>query len=445
MMEKVHRTECANLIENVCEKSLGVFLWTVLVVRSLIEGLIEGDNIKDLQVRVDNLPDDLEELFWGILKTLDSRSFPRACRLFKVHRYSERPLTLLDLSFVEIDAGKWDFALDTPLEVWDITDSDNKADLMKRHMTAYCKGLLEASQIDPSHSSTAIVGYFHRTVRDFLEQSHVSSEVETAAGPDFDHSAALCDIHLMRIKILTHNGATLKDLWDSVSFAILHATLTEPDGSGRREKIVLEVDRAATKAFTRPLANGLTFVQTSGFRTAYWISDPQGNKSGSTSLELMAQLHLCDCVNALLNRMPEQESSAAASALLFTALTRYRIAKIGLAELPPSLCYVNPDEKIIRSLLTDHKADPNRLSPERSTAWDHFIRDIARAPGSAWEETAKAFIVAGADPHHKGLNTSHMSKDLKKLLKQRRGSRWDVLTVRASGKKNGTGASNNMV
>lgn len=50
------------LIENVCLKSSGVFLWVSLVTRSLLEGLSEGENLSSLQKRLDDLPPELEDL-----------------------------------------------------------------------------------------------------------------------------------------------------------------------------------------------------------------------------------------------------------------------------------------------------------------------------------------------------------------------------------------------
>ncbi|KAF3046204.1 hypothetical protein E8E11_008845 [Didymella keratinophila] len=60
------------LINSVCEKSDGVFLWVCLVVNSLLEGFSDGERPTDLQKRLESLPTDLEDLFDRILGSLDS-------------------------------------------------------------------------------------------------------------------------------------------------------------------------------------------------------------------------------------------------------------------------------------------------------------------------------------------------------------------------------------
>lgn len=53
----------AKLISGITTKASGVFLWVVLVVRSLLSGLASGDRISDLEAGLDSLPSDLESLF----------------------------------------------------------------------------------------------------------------------------------------------------------------------------------------------------------------------------------------------------------------------------------------------------------------------------------------------------------------------------------------------
>jgi hypothetical protein len=62
--------KATELIENITTKASGVFLWTRLVAMSLLEGLAEGERLRELQNRLDSLLADLEKLFWNILKSL---------------------------------------------------------------------------------------------------------------------------------------------------------------------------------------------------------------------------------------------------------------------------------------------------------------------------------------------------------------------------------------
>jgi hypothetical protein len=56
-----NREYASRLMDNITAKASGVFLWVVLVVRSLLEGLAEGDRISDLQHRLNDIPEELDE------------------------------------------------------------------------------------------------------------------------------------------------------------------------------------------------------------------------------------------------------------------------------------------------------------------------------------------------------------------------------------------------
>lgn len=76
------------LVNEVTEKSAGVFLWVRLVVKSLLEGLRDGDTLEDLQARLLLLPRDLEALFKKILDDLDPAYFEEASQFLQIVRAS---------------------------------------------------------------------------------------------------------------------------------------------------------------------------------------------------------------------------------------------------------------------------------------------------------------------------------------------------------------------
>lgn len=64
-------------MEEIVEASVGVFLWVRLVVQSLLEGLMNRYHVTDLQLRLRNLPTDLDELYQVMLKRFpDTYSAP---------------------------------------------------------------------------------------------------------------------------------------------------------------------------------------------------------------------------------------------------------------------------------------------------------------------------------------------------------------------------------
>jgi len=62
-MKEVYPNETQAMKDQILEKTQGVFLWVSLVLRSLLRGLREGDQLLTLQTKIDELPDDLEKLF----------------------------------------------------------------------------------------------------------------------------------------------------------------------------------------------------------------------------------------------------------------------------------------------------------------------------------------------------------------------------------------------
>lgn len=62
-LQVIHPTEADKLLNDIVQKAQGVFLWVSVVVRSLLDNLREGDKLTELQKTLDNLPDDLANLF----------------------------------------------------------------------------------------------------------------------------------------------------------------------------------------------------------------------------------------------------------------------------------------------------------------------------------------------------------------------------------------------
>lgn len=207
------------LVNEITAKASGVFLWVTLAVDSLIQGLADGDRIDDLRHRLDELPEELEELFQKMLHGLEGRYFTDAARLFRIHRASKEPelgfsqgLPLLALAFAE----ELTFDSATKRQVKPLTGKEwlMCSVTMKRRLSSRCNGLIEIE--DPRRKSGDIwnaknldslitdagvgepsviptlhaygralakttVQYLHRTVKDFLESPEIWQVIEQAA------------------------------------------------------------------------------------------------------------------------------------------------------------------------------------------------------------------------------------------------------------------------
>ncbi|KAL6414132.1 hypothetical protein AUP68_00648 [Ilyonectria robusta] len=89
------------IVENVVQKSRGVFLWVRLAVMSLLDGLDEYDWIHELEERVEALPPELEAFYDRMLRMIDRSYRHQASRIFRIMLDSESPPHCVTLSFAE--------------------------------------------------------------------------------------------------------------------------------------------------------------------------------------------------------------------------------------------------------------------------------------------------------------------------------------------------------
>ncbi|KAH7007747.1 hypothetical protein EDB80DRAFT_719049 [Ilyonectria destructans] len=217
------------LIEEVVKKSSGVFLWVRLVVKSLLEGLQDGDTMDDLSARLFLIPRDLGDLFRKILSDLDTAYFEQASLIFQTVRASHvpwrdislesanvvdskevktsnqnrdnwSPLALFTLSFVGEDPAR---ALSAEYgEPMSWKQQCYHSERMRRRLNSRCKGLLEAPQYEKSGPNTK-VQYLHRTVKDFLEEDGVRDLLASGSKSTFNAHLALCAALIRHTKAIS--------------------------------------------------------------------------------------------------------------------------------------------------------------------------------------------------------------------------------------------------
>ncbi|KAH6697124.1 hypothetical protein F5X68DRAFT_226519 [Plectosphaerella plurivora] len=169
-LQKQHRDYASGLIDQVAQKSAGVFLWVALVVKSLQRGLREDDRMVDLQQRIDELPNDLETLFTRIIDSLDNKKLHRARQYFGLlalhqHQYPDQDLTALALSFA--DEERLSFFISMPLGHLSDDEVDIRVGTMARRVESASRGLLEV--VKSSSQRKSKVDYLHRTVVEYFK------------------------------------------------------------------------------------------------------------------------------------------------------------------------------------------------------------------------------------------------------------------------------------
>jgi DNA replication protein DnaC len=193
------------LILEIVTAANGVFLWVVLVVRSLQDGLCEADSIARLQQRLRKLPTNLEELFERILFRDVKESYrSEASHMFLVALEAKENLPLMAYWFLGEDLPTQRL----PLKMQQTIKRHKDA---KKRLIASCKGLLEPSFRSTTKEQDSLpsailfeytVDFLHRTVRDYLLLP--TTDVRQWAEPHFNPDTAICKALYSQIKTAPH-------------------------------------------------------------------------------------------------------------------------------------------------------------------------------------------------------------------------------------------------
>ena len=186
-------SRCNAIIEEIVEKAQGVFLWVFLVVRSLAEGLDNADRFIDLQRRLRSFPADLDAYFRHILFSLDPVYREQTAHAFQVSLYTKTPLSLLNHWFLDREEEHEGFATEVKVEELSQDEVESRNAEMRKRLNGRCKGLLEVT-------SSGVVGFLHRTVKDFLLAEDMQRLIVTWAHDQFDADLAICKTRLAEFK-----------------------------------------------------------------------------------------------------------------------------------------------------------------------------------------------------------------------------------------------------
>ncbi|KAF2119025.1 hypothetical protein BDV96DRAFT_643182 [Lophiotrema nucula] len=230
----------------VARKANGVFLWVRLVVESLLEGLSNGDRVKDLHRRLEELPQDLEGLFKKILKNIGEESrahLAHASELFQISRRCY-PITILTLSYADEDDG----SILSEKEPRLLTEQEIRwrIESMRRRLNSRTKGLLEVEDwsTDPKMAVSLLqtfrtedvafqkrynVQYIHRTVKEFFEKPDNWSLIQQAGEPSFDPKVSLVKAYVLEVKHFDVSSFGPHDIRKYVVRAMETAALVSPD------------------------------------------------------------------------------------------------------------------------------------------------------------------------------------------------------------------------
>ena len=201
-------TEGGLIIQDIIDKASGVFLWVVLACKSLLDGFVSYDRLSELRRRVDELPEEMEDLFRQMLNRVQTR-------------YGDQAARFLRICFAYYQSQSLPFCLENPLDAtsFGLLDDDydrgciklrclslsETCDLerdLEGRLRSRCGGLLEIrphpveSLYDDSYHFAEVV-FMHRTVFEFLSDSHVwELDCLRCLSDDFSEEAALSALNL---------------------------------------------------------------------------------------------------------------------------------------------------------------------------------------------------------------------------------------------------------
>ncbi|KAL9095131.1 MAG: hypothetical protein Q9165_002734 [Trypethelium subeluteriae] len=195
--EQANDPRYGDLVREITDKAQGVFLWVFLVVRSLIEGLQNGDSLEILHKRLDDLPHELEQLFARMIAGVEKVYKHKVAQTFHTALAAKEPLSIMAYSFM--DDEKLQSILKEVRHPCSNTEIYLRQDRTARQINAVSKGLLEVSKDPDSHIYfRQKIDFLHRTVRDFLtgQQSRLFQDV----GTNFSTHTSVCYALLAELK-----------------------------------------------------------------------------------------------------------------------------------------------------------------------------------------------------------------------------------------------------
>lgn len=177
-----------SLRDAILERSAGVFLWAVLVVDDVVQSWDAGNDFSYLQKRVQDIPQELSDVYAAILLSVPDQERPLMVRLFQWATLTTKPLRLHEWHHVVAFIQQ---PLPESLHQWrqSINFTANDAQL-ERKIRSASKGLVEvkktwaeetrennfdgisvcagAGSLNLEMGETRVVQVIHETVRDFF-------------------------------------------------------------------------------------------------------------------------------------------------------------------------------------------------------------------------------------------------------------------------------------
>lgn len=207
------------LVDEITARAEGVFLWVYYVVRSLLRGLSNRDDIHVLRTRVQQFPQELTDFFKHMFNAIDSVYKQQAAILLKVLAAHDQPvpvLATLALKELELKGAKNRTGPLTvtskprdPLDYFHALGVSLTLLKDEREMiTGRCRDLIHEVDMGEAESLVPLwdirIGLLHRTVSDFIRTSEMDLVLTPFLEPNFHphvhllHAFVLIAVHAVQ-------------------------------------------------------------------------------------------------------------------------------------------------------------------------------------------------------------------------------------------------------
>ncbi|KAH8895388.1 hypothetical protein GQ53DRAFT_855821 [Thozetella sp. PMI_491] len=252
LKENAEEGSVQSLMGSIVENAEGVFLWVLLVVRSLLDSLTDADQIADLQHRLTAIPNDLDQYFDKMFLDIEPHMREQTAEIFRVTLEAAEKLPLMCYWLIREETLEAVSKMKLQSLGQDV--AKERLTSMEKWLNTYSRGLLtakgEAPEGGPSPGLEEYqwlfefrVDFLHRTVADFLRTAHTTRMLEKWSAPSFNVDFEICKACLATLKASPPTSAMFKDAPRAPSVLHLlmsHAKLLE--GESRVQLLDVCVD-----------------------------------------------------------------------------------------------------------------------------------------------------------------------------------------------------------
>jgi hypothetical protein len=409
-------TSARDIVDDIVTKAAGVFLWVVIVARSLVNGLKNGDGVQHLRMRLDLLPDDLEDLYEHMLGSIEEIYLSQTSQIFQIFRAADYNLTIPVLNGT-LEATLEDAMLEFrhPMKLEDLKLRHKRwltrhrarfshFERVQSQLNSRTKGLLEVNHFKRPAIEGSLevkfprITYLHRTARDYIESPKVwNSLLMHTRATQPEPKAALFMYHLTEIK----NKDEIRKPYMEKKALIMMDIARHLDESSFNTRTILvdELDKVFThasnlggsRAFQEHWSNGMI----DGTSSNIWSLSYAYGLHWYIASKLKAEPGMTTYATQHLSKVLEN-SEKPELPLLGYALSLDQWSSQGGCV---------PDLEFLQTLL-QYKVDPNQRHVGY-TLWQYVLEylylaynnsSLDRNLAAVWSRTLRLLLQFGADP-----------------------------------------------